>query len=92
MDKLELLKNHCSGVKQRMLKKFFESEIPHRYTLLFSWSSNKDISFRTFKFFVKNLKANSDLSDVVLTLSPDKEMHNKHFKHVFDTKMNDQPE
>jgi len=82
MDNIKLLKKHCPGVLERRLRKFFETDIEGRYLLLFGWSTNKIITFSAFKFFVKNIKANSDLSDVVLSLSPDKEIRNKHFKHV----------
>jgi hypothetical protein len=85
-DNIKLLKKHCPGVLQRRLRKFFKTDVADRYLLLFGWSANKIITFSGFKFFVNNIKANSDLSDVVLSLSPDKEMHNKHFKHVINEK------
>jgi hypothetical protein len=85
--KLEILKTYCPGVRPKHLKKFFNTDIGDRYILVWNWTMNKYISFKTFKFFVKNVKADSNLENVVLTLSPNKGFKGKQFIHVLNQEL-----
>ncbi len=76
---LSVLFKHCNEglISLSILKRFFYSEVDDRSLLLWSWIHSNAIDFKAFKFLLRNIQIQNDLSWVKMLLS--KNMHGQYF-------------